>query len=56
MAQTKAEATAQIEAAKQEIATQTVVARTQLEQDAQAMAATISASILHRPVTAPGGN
>ena len=56
IAQTKAEATAQIESAKQEIAAQTVVARTQLEQDAQAMAATISASILHRPVNAPGGN
>lgn len=56
IAQVKADATTQIEAAKQEIAAQTVVARTQLENDAQAMAATISASILHRPVTAPGGN
>lgn len=56
LAQAKAEATAQLEAAKQEIAAQTNAARTQLEQEAQAMAATISASILHRPVNAPGGN
>ncbi|MFN7930561.1 MAG: hypothetical protein U0Y68_22090 [Blastocatellia bacterium] len=56
IAQAKAAATAQIEAAKQEIAAQTAAARTQLEKDAQAMAATISASILHRPVNAPGGN
>lgn len=53
--QAKAEATAQIEAATQEIQQQTVQARTQLEKDAQAMAARISASILHRPVNAPEG-
>lgn len=56
MAQIKVEATTQIEAAKQAIGQQTVAARTQLEKDAQAMAATISASILHRPVNAPEGS
>lgn len=54
--QAKAEAASQIEAAKQEIEQQTVHARIQLEKDAQAMAARISASILHRPVNAPEGN
>lgn len=56
IAQAKAEAATQIEAAKQEIERQTVTARLQLEKDAQAMAARISASILHRPVNAPEGN
>lgn len=55
MAQAKAEATAQIEAAKQEIAHQTIIARTGLEGEAMAMAAQVSASILHRPVNAPEG-
>lgn len=53
--QAKAEATAQIEAAKQEIAGQTVTARAQLENDAKSMAARISTSILHRPVNVPEG-
>ena len=55
MAQIKVEAATQIEAAKQEIGQQTVAARTQLDRDAVAMATTISASILHRPVNAPEG-
>ncbi len=56
MAQIKVEAATQIEVAKQEIGHQTMAARTQLDQDALAMAATISASILHRPVNAPEGS
>ena len=56
IAQAKAEATAQIEAAKQEIANQTTIARTDLEGEAMAMAAQVSASILHRPVNAPEGS
>jgi F-type H+-transporting ATPase subunit b len=55
MAQAKAEANAQIEAAKQEIVGQAAAARTQLEREAKTMAARISTSILHRPVTAPEG-
>ena len=56
IAQAKTAATAHIEVAKQDIAQQAVRARTQLERDAQAMAASISASILHRPVNVPEGN
>ena len=56
IAQAKTAATAQIEAAKQDIAQQGMNARTQLEHDAQSMAVRISASLLHRPVNAPEGN
>ncbi len=55
MAQAKAEATAQIEVAKQEIGNQVTGARTSLEKEALAMAAKVSSSILHRPVNAPEG-
>lgn len=55
IAEAKAEATAQIEAAKQEIANQAAAARVGLEKEAMAMAAKVSTSILHRPVTAPEG-
>jgi F-type H+-transporting ATPase subunit b len=55
IAQAKAEAMAQIEAAKQEIAGQTAAARAGLEKEAMAMAAKVSTSILHRPVNAPEG-
>ncbi len=55
IAQAKAEAMTQIEAAKQEIAGQTAAARVGLEKEAMAMAAKVSTSILHRPVTAPEG-
>lgn len=56
MAQAKADATTQIEAAKQEIAAQTAAARAGLEKEAMAMAAQVSASILRRPVHAPEGS
>ena len=56
MAQAKVAATAQIEAAKQEIGNQSAVARTGLEKEAMAMAAKVSSSILHRPVNAPEGS
>lgn len=56
MAQAKAEATTQIEAAKREIAAQAAVARAGLEKEAMAMAAKVSASILHRSVNAPEGS
>ncbi|HZS05726.1 MAG TPA: hypothetical protein VFD58_12880 [Blastocatellia bacterium] len=55
MAQTRAETADQIAAAKQEISSQTEAARARLEQDARAMAATISSSILQRPITTPEG-
>lgn len=55
IAQVKTEAASQIERAKQEIGQQAEGAQTQLEKDTLAMAATISASILHRPVNAPEG-
>ncbi|HEX4951209.1 MAG TPA: hypothetical protein VFZ34_31420 [Blastocatellia bacterium] len=55
IAQAKAEAATQIEAAKQEIAHQAAAARAGLEEEAKVMAAKVSASILHRPVTAPEG-
>ena len=55
IAQAKAAAAAQTEAAKQEIAKETAVARKGLETEALAMAAKVSSSILHRPVNAPEG-
>ena len=51
----KAETSSQIDAARQEIAEQVVSAKQNLENEARAMAATISSQILHRPVGA-GGN
>jgi F0F1-type ATP synthase membrane subunit b/b' len=55
IADVKAETAAQTEAAKQEIARQAGAAQKNLENEARAMAATISSHILHRPVSA-GGN
>ena len=55
MAQAKAEALTQIEAAKLDIAAQTTAASANLEKEAREMAAKISTSILHRPVNAPEG-
>ncbi|MCG3159137.1 MAG: ATP synthase subunit b' [Acidobacteria bacterium] len=54
IAETKADVSAQIEAAKQEMAKQATGARQNLENEARAMAATISSQILHRPVSAGG--
>lgn len=54
IAETKADVSAQIEAAKQEMAKQAAGARQNLENEARAMAATISSQILHRPVSAGG--
>lgn len=51
----KAETSAQIAAARQEIEGQALTARQNLENDARVMAATISSQILQRPVNA-GGN
>lgn len=48
--QVKQETTAQLNAAKNEIAQQTAVARQTLESEARTMAATISSQILNRPV------
>lgn len=50
----KAETTARIDAAKQEIAEQASGAKQSLEKDARAMAATISSQILRRSVSAGG--
>jgi F-type H+-transporting ATPase subunit b len=55
LAQARAETAAQITAAKQEIAVQAQIARQNLEREARAMAASISANILQRPVTTPEG-
>ncbi len=55
IAQVKAETAEQIAAAQDEIAKQSEAARQNLENEARAMAATISSQILHRPVSA-GGN
>lgn len=55
IAQAKAEATAHIEAAKQDMAQQAATARASLAAEANTMAAKISASLLHRPVNAPEG-
>ena len=51
----KANTAVQLEAAKQEIANETAVARKGLETEALAMAAKVSSSILHRPINAPEG-
>ena len=56
IAQAKADAATQIEAAKQEIVAQTAAARAGLEKEAMTMAAKVSASILRRPVNAPEAN
>jgi F-type H+-transporting ATPase subunit b len=55
LAQVKAETSAQIEAAKQEIAQQVKITRASLEHEAQALAMSISSNILQRPVTLPEG-
>lgn len=49
--QVRKETAGQVEAAKKEIVTQTSSARQNLEQEARAMAATISSQLLHRPVS-----
>jgi len=54
IAEVKAETSAQIDAAKQEIAKQAGLASKNLENEARAMAATISSQILRRPVSAGG--
>jgi len=54
IAEVKAETTAQIDAAKREIAKQAERASQNLENEARAMAATISSQILRRPVSAEG--
>lgn len=55
LSQVRKETQQQITAAKEEIASQTEDARTKLEKDAREMAATISTSILQRPVRNPEG-
>lgn len=54
IAEVKAETTAQIDAAKQEIAEQAAGAKQSLEKEVRAMAATISSQILRRSVSAGG--
>jgi F0F1-type ATP synthase membrane subunit b/b' len=54
IAEVKNETTAQIDAAKQEIARQATDAKRNLENEARAMAATISSQILRRPISAGG--
>ena len=54
IAEVKAETSAQVEAARQEIIGQAATAKQSLENEARAMAATISSQILHRPVSAGG--
>lgn len=54
IAEVKTETTAQIGAAKEEIARQAADAKRNLENEARAMAATISSQILRRPVSAGG--
>jgi len=54
IAEVKAETTARIDAAKDEIAEQAAGAKKNLEKDARAMAATISSQILRRSVSAGG--
>ena len=54
IAEVKAETTAQIDAAKQEIGKQAAGAKQSLEKEARAMAATISSQILRRSVSAGG--
>ncbi len=54
LAQARTETATQIAAAKNEITTQADAARITLEQEARAMAATISSSLLQRPITPEG--
>jgi F-type H+-transporting ATPase subunit b len=54
IAEVKAETTARIDAAKDEIAEQAAGAKKNLEKDARAMAANISSQILRRSVSAGG--
>lgn len=54
IAQIKEENAAQIATAQEEIAKQTSIARQRLEQEARAMASTISSQILHRGVGSGG--
>jgi F-type H+-transporting ATPase subunit b len=54
IAEVKAETTAQIDAAKHEIAKQAAGAKQSLEKEARAMATTISSQILRRSVSAGG--
>ena len=54
IAEVKAETTARIDAARQEIAKQVAEAKQNLEKEARAMAATISSRILRRSVSAGG--
>jgi len=54
IAEIKAETTAQIDAARQEIAKQAAGAKQSLEKEARAMAVTISSQILRRSVSAGG--
>jgi len=54
IAQIKEENAAQIATAQEEIAKQASIARQRLEQDARAMASTISSQILHRGVGSGG--
>lgn len=55
IAQIRSETTGQIDAAKQEISKQAAAAKSNLENEARAMAATISSQLLQRPVSG-GGN
>jgi F-type H+-transporting ATPase subunit b len=54
LAQARTETAGQVGAARAEIGAQTADARGRLDEDAQAMAASISAQILHRPVATEG--
>ena len=54
LAQARTETAGQVGAARAEIGAQTADARGRLDGDAQAMAASISAQILHRPVATEG--
>jgi F-type H+-transporting ATPase subunit b len=54
IAEVKAEVSARIDGAKEEIARQAAGARQNLETEARAMAGAISSQILHRPVGAGG--
>ena len=54
IAEVKAETSARIDGAKQEIAKQAAGARQNLENEARAMAGAITSQILHRPVGAGG--
>ncbi|MGH9845521.1 MAG: ATP synthase F0 subunit B [Blastocatellia bacterium] len=54
IAQIKSETAGQVDAARQEISSQTAAARSNLENEARAMAATISSQLLQRPVSGAG--